>query len=156
MCFVLYVGTRKPLRRKAWQKEAPDLSVETLSDREIPIKMHFKSPEVQSIGSTSGCGCDFPHVTNQGGEWPVPWDGAKRSDQVEVEQHNREALVKVLREIPEQTVELYGVWDGNFDFSEAPKIAEVISLEQILDPNFYFKEQGFYTVRIENGVSVNN
>ena len=154
MCFVLYTGTIKPIPRKEWQRDAPDLSVEKLSDREDAIKTHFKSPEVQYIGSTSGCGCDFPHVMYQNGEWPVPWDEAKYPDQVAVEQRNREALVKFLREIREPSVELYGVWDGDFDFSEAPKVSEVISLEQILDPNFYFKEQGFYTVQIEGHVNV--
>jgi hypothetical protein len=154
MCFVLYAGTIKPIPRKEWQKDAPDLSVETLGDREAPIKTHFKSPEVQYIGSTSGCGCDFPHIMNQNGEWPVPWDEVRDPHQVDVEQRNRGALVKFLREIQEPSVELYGVWDGNFDFSEAPKVSEVISLEQMLDPNFYFKEQGFYTVQIENGANI--
>ena len=154
MCFVLYAGTIKPIPRKEWQKDAPDLSVETLGDREAPIKTHFKFPEVQYIGSTSGCGCDFPHVIFQNEGWPVPWDEAKDSEQAEVEQRNREALVKFLREIQEPSVELYGVWDGDFNFSEAPKVSERISVEQILDPNFYFKEQGFYTVQIESRVNV--
>jgi hypothetical protein len=116
--------------------------------------MHFKSPEVQYIGSTSGCGCDFPHVMFQNGGWPKPWDDIRDSEQVEVEQCNREALVRFLREVREPSAELYGVWDGDFDFSEAPKVTEVISLEQILDSDFYFKEQGFYTVHIEGDASV--
>jgi hypothetical protein len=149
MCFVLYAGTMKPIPRKEWQKDAPDLSVASLGDREKPIKVHFTCPEVQFIGSTSGCGCDFPHVMCQNGQWPVPWDDAKNPDRVAVEQSNREALVKFLHEIQEPIIELYGVWDGNFDFSEAPRVSEAISLEQMLDSNFYFKEQGFYTVQTE-------
>lgn len=149
MCFVLFAGTTRPIPRREWLKDAPGVSVESLGDREVPIKMHFKSPEIQYIGSSSGCGCDFPHVMNQNGGWPVLWDEAKDPVRVRVEQSNREALVKTLREIGETSVELYGVWDGDFDFSEAPKVSEAIFLEQILDPNFYFKEQGFYTVQIE-------
>jgi hypothetical protein len=154
MCFALYAGTIKPIPEREWQEDAPDLNVQRLSDREAAIKTHFKSPEVRHIGSTSGCGCDFPHVMYQSGGWPVPWDEARNPNQVEVKQRNREALVKSLRETLEPTVELYGVWDGDFNFSEAPKVSEVISLEQILDPDFYFKEQGFYTVKIESRVNI--
>lgn len=67
-------------------------------------------------------------------------------DRKATERSNRMALVHLLRMTGETTVELYGVWDG--DFSEVPKAKETISLEQILDGNFYFKEQGFYTVDV--------
>jgi len=70
MCFVLYAGTSKPMPRKEWRNEAPDLSVKTLTERESPITAHFSKPEVQYIGSTSDCGCDFPHVMFQNGDWP--------------------------------------------------------------------------------------
>jgi hypothetical protein len=150
MCFVLYAGTIKLIPPRGWQKDAPDLSVEPLSDRELPIRTHFKSPEVQNIGSTSGCGCDFPHVMYQNGGWPTPWSEDMDHDEVELAQRNRKALVKILRDTREPSVELYGVWDGDFDFSQAPKVSEIISIEQILDSNYYFKEQGFYTVEIEH------
>jgi hypothetical protein len=61
---------------------------------------------------------------------------------------NREALVDLLKQSNEKTIELYGLWDGNF--LELPKVRESISLERILDPDFWFKEQGFYVVTIEN------
>jgi hypothetical protein len=59
---------------------------------------------------------------------------------------NREALVDLIRKTNEKSVELYGVWDGNF--LGPPKARESISLERILDSDFWFKEQGFYTVTI--------
>lgn len=71
MCFVLYAGTVKALSRVAWDKEAPDLCVEPLKDHDAAIKQYFSLPEVQYVGSTSGCGCDFPNVMLQNGEWPT-------------------------------------------------------------------------------------
>ena len=47
MCFVLYAGTSKPMLRKEWHKDAPDLSVKALTERESPITAHFTKPEVQ-------------------------------------------------------------------------------------------------------------
>ena len=64
------------------------------------------------------------------------------------EQYNREGLVKLLRQTGEPSVELYGVWDGDFDFRTPPAAREQIHLEAILDPAFRFKEQGFYVVRL--------
>src|SRR4029077_15587207 len=69
MCFVLYAGTNRPLARREWQKDAPDVGVVSLTERDAPVKAHFSSPEVQFIASTSGCGCDFPNVMLQNGEW---------------------------------------------------------------------------------------
>jgi hypothetical protein len=79
----------------------------------------------------------------QNGGWPaVPFE-LKDTERVASDQRNQEALVTVLREPGEQTVELYGIWNG--DFSE-PRIRENISLQDLLDPEFYFKKQGFCTV----------
>lgn len=149
MCFVLYVGTSKPVLRKEWRNDAPDLSVKALTERESSITTHFNRPEVQYIGSTSGCGCDFPHVMFQNGGWP--WVGDETEDELDrqrkaTEQHNRKGLVTLLRQTGESSVELYGVWDG--DFKKPPAARDEIPLEAILDPAFRFKEQGFYTVRL--------
>lgn len=145
---MLYAGTRKEIPRRPFQKDAPDLSVAPLGKRDTPIKAHFKSPEVQYIGSASRCGCDFPHVTLQNGEWPelaLPLE-LKDAGRLAIENSNRLALVNLLRTTGEPTIELYGIWDG--DFLEVPKAREVISLERLLGCNFYFKEQGFYTVEM--------
>jgi len=150
VCFVLYAGTSNPLPRKKWQKDALGLSVESVTERDAPVKAHFGSPEVQYIGSTSRCGCDFPHATLQNGEWPeieyleyVEQD----SERVAINKGNREALVDLLRESGDSMVELYGIWDG--DFVEAPKVQESIVAETILDSGFLFKERGFYRVAVE-------
>jgi hypothetical protein len=150
VCFVLYAGRSNPLPRKKWQKDAPGLGVESLTERDAPIKAHFRSPEVQYIGSTSGCGCDFPHATLQNGGWPeIEYSeyGEQDSERVAINKGNREALVDLLRQSGDNVVELYGVWDG--DFVEAPKVQESIAAETILDSGFLFKERGFYRVAVE-------
>jgi len=147
MCFVFYAGTIKPIPRREWQKESTQLAVESLTDRDAPIRVHFNSPKVQYIGSTSRCGCDFPHAILQGGEWPTYFLGLEEdATKLASDRFNREALFDLLEKTGETTVELYGIWDGNF--AESPKARESISLGRILDSNFWFKEQGFYAVKI--------
>ena len=49
----------------------------------------------------------------------------------------------------DKVVERYGVWDGtDTDFREEPMAREEITIERILDPDFLFKERGFYEVRL--------
>ncbi|MGO8788986.1 MAG: hypothetical protein ACLQVL_16595 [Terriglobia bacterium] len=146
MCFALYGGTIKPLPRKAWRSDARDLSVTSLTERENPIRAHFSKPEIQHIGSTSGCGCDFPHVMFQNGAWPWYDDGEADAERDASDRHNREALAALLRASGEQTFELYGVWNGDFDFATPPQEREEISLTTLTGPTFRFKEGGFYVV----------
>jgi hypothetical protein len=122
------------------------LAVKSLTSHEVAIKSHFSNPEVQFIGSTSGCGCDFPREFLQAGTW-FYFD----EDQIEAEEAanhhlNREGLYDLLRSTGDSTVELYGVWDGNF--AQAPLAYESISAETILSPEFRLKEQGFYKVHM--------
>jgi hypothetical protein len=153
MCFVLYVGTTNPLQRRQFDKDATDLPVESLTDRDAPIKQHFSSPEVQYVGSTSNCGCDFPHATLQNGRWPeIEFYGGAEKDELDIardisNRKNCEALVALLRTTGDKVVELYGVWDG--DFANAPQAVENISVDRLLDQGFRFKEQGFYRVSLE-------
>jgi len=148
MCFVLYAGTTRPLRRREWNKDAPDLSVQSLTERDTEIRKHFNTPEVQYIGSTSGCGCDFPHVILQNGEWPFSQDPRVNDSARDAsDRRNREALVALLREDAAPAVELYGIWDG--DFMEAPKAREEVPMGRLLESDFRFKEQGFYKVKLQ-------
>jgi len=110
MCFVLYAGTSKPIPLKEWCNDVPDLSVKALTERETPTTAHFSKPKVQYIGSTSHCGCNFPHVMFQNGDWPWFDDGDHDPEQEPRDEYNRQGLVNLLRATGEQTVELYGVW----------------------------------------------
>jgi hypothetical protein len=62
------------------------------------------------------------------------------------ERMNREALVALLRESGEKTVELYGIWDGEFE--KPVNAREEILLTRILEPDFRFKERCFYSVSL--------
>lgn len=148
MCFMLYGGTSKPMPQAEWRKDAPDLSVSELTEHENPIAAYFSKPKVQYIGSTSCCGCDFPHVMYQDGSWPWFDDDDHDLEQDARDRYNREALVRLLQATGEQTVELYGVWAGRFDFATPPVVREEILATAILDPSFRFKEQGFYVIRL--------
>jgi hypothetical protein len=85
-------------------------------------------------------------VDLQNGEWPIIEDNENDPEWEATVTRNRKSLVALLQRTGENTVELYGVWDGDFD--KEPKVRESLSVERILDPNFWFKEQGFYVVEI--------
>ena len=146
MCFVLYAGTTRAIVRREFNPEVPDISIVDLKEREAAIRVHFSLPQVQYIGSTSSCGCDFPSITYHNQEWPW-FDDGEEDEQRAKEQRNREALVKLLRATGEETVELFGVWDGAFDFATPPAIRETINGNELMDRSFRFKEMGFYVVK---------
>ena len=127
------------------------MSVESLTDWDSPVKVHFSSPEVQYIGSTSSCGCDFPHAMFQNFGWPeIEFQEyvEREPERTSTGKYNKEALVDLLRVSGDRVVELYGIWDG--DFAEPPEVQESIAAETILDPTFRFKERGFYKVSFES------
>jgi len=155
MCFVLYAGTVSALPRAARNKEAPGLSVESLAERDAPIRKYFSNPEVQYVGSTSGCGCDFPNVMLQNGGWPTVEIEEAAKDEFDrardvAERHNCQLLVNFLRANGNKAVELYGFWLGGKDeaATKAPQAFEDILLDRILEPDFCFKEQVLYRVHI--------
>jgi hypothetical protein len=148
MCFMLYAGTDKPIPRKAFDMSAPNISVENLSPDEERIKVHFHKSEVQNIGSTSNCGCDFPHAILQGGNWPeADYYSEQDEERAASDRFNLEALVGLLCSTQEASVELYGVWSGDYD---EPKRRETIAVEDILSQQFCFKERCFYEVQLRS------
>lgn len=148
MCFLLFAGTINPIPRRSFDDETPNISVQSLTENEKEISVHFSRPEVQSIGSTSCCGCDFPWVMFQNGYWPIPENVEMDEEQTTSELFNRKVLVEVLRTINDNSVELYGIWAG--DYAKDPLSREQIDLETILDSDFHFKERGFYEVKLRN------
>ena len=146
---MLYAGTSHPIPRRSWDIDSPDISVRALTEDEAQITKHFSLPEVQNIGSTSCCGCDFPWVMLQNGSWPTDEDYDEELTANEL--INRTGLVGLLRTIQNDSIELYGVWAG--DYSEDPRSREKIPLKRILDSDFRFKERGFYEVMLGSEVS---
>jgi hypothetical protein len=112
MCALLFAGTKEPLPRRKSIQQSPDISVQSLGGDEELVNQHFSKPEVQNIGSTSGCGCDFPSAMFQNGGCPEIEYSEKDEEQLESEQFNRKALFGFLRTIKEDFIELYGVWAG--------------------------------------------
>ncbi len=149
MCFVLYAGTQKALPRSDWDKNARGVFVESLTENDLAIRNSFDGPEVQYIGSSTCCSCNFGYVTLQNGEWPEldEWAISQQTPEENNEyQRDRKVMVELLRNTGEKSVELYGVWDG--DFAEPPKSREEVAIERILEPSFRFKERGYYRVTI--------
>lgn len=139
---MLYAGTSKPLPRKEWNRDAPDVCVKSLGETDANIAGHFTRPEVQYVGSTSDCGCDFPHTSLY--SEVVETDPEREAS----ERFNRERLATLLRETGEEMIELYGIWLS--DWKKDPLLPEVsredIPLAKILEPTFCFKERAFYRV----------
>jgi hypothetical protein len=156
MCFVLFAGTVNTLPRVAFNNEAPGLSVESLTERDAAVRQHFSNPEVQYVGSTCGCGCDFPNVLLQNGSWPTLDSEETEKDEFEVaadirHRHNCKLLVSLLRANGDETVELYGFWHGDdTDIANPPHALEDISLDRILDSDFRFKEQVLYRIHAQS------
>jgi hypothetical protein len=146
MCFMLFVGTDEPLPLKEWRKEAPDVCAQLIGEDETGERIHFNKPIVQYVGSTSGCGCDFPHWILYNGE--VPDNPAEFIDpeQSATHEQNRQALVKLLEGRARGSAEVYGVWADNY--AKAPKGIQEISLDRIRQSSFLFGEQIFYRVQL--------
>lgn len=121
MCFVLYAGPDKPLPRKEWRMDAAGLPVASLAERQNPVRAHFSKPEIQCIGSTSGCGCDFAPAMLRNGDWPGFDDDQPDAGQKASGHYNREAPAARLKASGEQTLQLCGVWDSDFDFAAPPR-----------------------------------
>jgi hypothetical protein len=65
------------------------------------------------------------------------------------ERFNRDALVNLLRASGEKIIELYGIWlSDDESFALPVNVREEIPLSRILEPDFRFKEWGFYQVSL--------
>jgi hypothetical protein len=149
MCFTLYAGTAHPIPRSEFDWNSPNVAVRALAAPDAPVKEHFSQPEVQYIGSTSCCGCDFPHAILYNGAWHAP--AVAEAGHLATHQRNMEALVALLHSSGDPDVELYGVWSG--DVATAPRSIESISIEQLLDADFHFQDRGLYRVSIESNAA---
>jgi hypothetical protein len=131
---MLFVGTDEPLPVKEWRKDAPDICVLPVLENESGIRAHFSKAIVQFVGSTAGCGCDFPHWMLQNGEIPDDPTQYINPEEAVTHDYNRQALVKLLETGAQGSVEIYGVWAGNY--AKAPKRTEQISIDRLRDVRF--------------------
>ncbi len=138
---MLYIGTTRPIARSEWKKDHPQIWVRSLVKEEEPIRAHFSLAEVQYVGSTAGCVCNFPHVMRQGGEWPLSPDTDSEQDKHYL--LNRQALCDLLSTMKD-AVEIYGIWAG--DYGNA-LICEEVSFSCIANSDFFFKERASYRVK---------
>jgi hypothetical protein len=121
--------------------------VESLREEHAPVARHFTLPEVQYIGSDTGCGCGFPNRSLIGDQWT----GDPESEEADPEAiANLQALAALLEESGEKKIELYGIWLSTKEDFERDAIGEEgISLFTILEPSFQFKERHLYKVSRE-------
>jgi hypothetical protein len=81
----------------------------------------------------------------QNGGWPEAEYYDEPNDETSASNRfNRQSLIALLKTTGEDSVELYGIWAGNY--LKEPAIRETISVDQIADPQFLFKEYCFYNV----------
>jgi hypothetical protein len=124
------------------------------------IRKHFSNPAVQYVGSTSGCGCDFPNVMFQNEGWPILETAEAERDEWDIardvsERRNRESLFALLRSSGDERIEVYGIWlDDREELGKPPVAFEDISLDAILASDFRFKERLFYRVSATASLSI--
>ena len=145
MCFQLYAATSRPLPRSEWNMNDPRVHVRELVDSEACLRATFSKPEVQYIGSTTCCGCAFPSVMHQNGGWPYWLDPIEDAEEIAESKRECEELCRLLSQLDEDEVEMYGVWAGHE--GTEPLIREEIALTDISGEYFRFKEGGFYRVK---------
>jgi len=115
-----------PDSRKEYHKDAPDLSVKSLTERESSIPTHFSEPQVHYVGSlvrllTVGAISRTACLRIENGLGSMTKNLNPSGKRVSV--YNRERLVALLRETADAAVELCGVWDADFDFTTRPAIS---------------------------------
>lgn len=146
MCFMLFAGTDAPLPLSEWRKEKPDVWVRPVGENETGIRAHFSKALVQFVGSTTGCGCDFPHWLLHNGEEPEVRLEETDSARAARDRCNRQALASLLEGLGKGSAELYGVWAGNWE--KRPRRIEEISLSKLCENSFLLGEQVFYRVKL--------
>ena len=67
-------------------------------------------------------------------------------DEAATHECNRQALVELLERRARGSVEIYGVWAGNY--TKVPKRIEQISIDRVREGSFLFGEQVFYSVQL--------
>ncbi|MFO0477206.1 MAG: hypothetical protein ACK50L_00300 [Bacteroidota bacterium] len=143
MCLTLYIATNKVMLTIPYDENNRSFNTEDIVDSEKSIKNILTLPNVKLLGSDQGCGCGFRHAMYDDNRWLDVLD----DDETPFDNSNHEKLVDFIikNNKDEKSVELFALWAGDIYPAEH---RETIKLNDILDPDFYFKERGLYTVEI--------
>ena len=118
-------------------------NTEDIVDNDKSIKDILTFPNVKLLGSDQGCGCGFRYAMFEDNRWLDVID----DDETPFDNSNHEKLVDFIAKnnMDEKSVELFALWAG---YIYPVEYRVTIKLNDILDPDFYFKERGIYTVEI--------
>lgn len=132
-----------PLEVIAFEKKAPRFYTCELPDTDKEVRRYFTVVNVLCAGSSEGCGCGFRHALMDGKE---AWLNVISEDDNGAEVEDMRQLQAYLKQIIDKNgiLELYACWNG--DWTNIPKYRSSIALDKLMDKDFYFKENGFYTV----------
>ena len=146
MCMMFHMATKIDVPKIEWNKNLPAFNISDLSEENKDVLTHFNLPYVSYIGSDESCGCGFKHALKQDGQWLPVIDSEDSGDGFK----NQRQLFDFIKDnlIDQEFIEIYGCWDG--DFAELSEDKQEIELNDLLDPEFYFKERGLYIVKIKN------
>ena len=143
---MFHMATKINVPKIEWNKDLPAFNISDLSEVNKDVLTHFNLPYVSYIGSDESCGCGFKHALMQDGQWFPVIDSENSDDGFK----NQKQLFDFIKGnlIDQDFIEIYGCWDG--DFAEPSQDKQEIELNDLLDPEFYFKERGLYIVKIKN------
>jgi hypothetical protein len=152
MCFTLYLAANKAIPIVPWDENTRHLHTETVDADDRRLSGQFKYPNVCYVGSDTHCGCGFRNATFQNGSWPEEeWHPEEDTRHIDAQPNHQQLVSFIEANFSDQSsVELYGLWEG---LSEGSAVSDqTISLDRLLDLDFYFRERGHYSVTLNGDV----
>ena len=146
MCFVLYIASDASIPDIPFDKNAPTLNTQPLTEYDSPVRGAFSASNVKFLGSSNYCGCGYRHLSFQSGEWPEEYLVGTDPEFGCGTQDDHDCLHRFLLDLlnSRDKIELYGCWDG--DFKHPPAKHETISVDDIIAKEFFLRERCHYTV----------
>jgi len=138
MCLFVYLAADAPLSEIPWNPASPAFHVSSLSESEAGVRQHFSLPNVYSVGSKEGCGCDFAQAPDD-----ELLDDEDRADGVKARQ-DLEAYLVGQRQQGRARYELYSRWVGQHVLP--PEATPAGRVTEIHDRPDWFQEGTFVEV----------
>ena len=142
MCLVLFLGSEEKLPILPFDTDSPAFNTKELDESEMGVLLHFSMPQVIHIASHEGCGCSFRHAVYDKGEWSYML--LENEEESVTSQLNHQALVNYLKASNLEKFEIYACWEG--DYLLPAEYEEAISAENLLHPDFFFRERALYRI----------